>query len=175
MSLDASLNRQDYSNSGSAFCYTDLQLEVLQPVAGPVDGNTRLLARGAGLVSHGCHTAATAEPKQCRFIANGTDPMLQPASVSGALQALVCYSPAIPATWQVGIPHTRLSWRAYLTPASAGGHTSHPPQLQSGGQLQCLVRTCFLWTILFADYTCCGLYLLRIDTVRTADYAHCGL
>ena len=63
ISLEVSLNAQYYSTSGGAFCVLNASHTSLSPSSGPIAGGTQLLARGVGLVPHGCHALMVAEPK----------------------------------------------------------------------------------------------------------------
>ena len=101
VSLEASVNSEDFSASGFSFCYTNATLELISPSVGPPSGGARVLARGPGIVNHGCHALARAEPKQCRFsrpnASSGT--LYVPATISESLNALVCFAPVQPLEW----------------------------------------------------------------------------
>ena len=75
----------------------------LDPLSAPETGGTRMLARGPGLVPHGCHGAAHAEPKQCRWNnAHIGESVVRPATVSEWRAAIVCYTPPLPLGWEPG-------------------------------------------------------------------------
>ena len=101
--FETSLNGQDYSSSGTRFCYTDVVFSSVAPLTGPVAGNTRLLATGSGLVNHGCDALASAEPKSCRF-SDGNRSVQTSATISTALDALLCYTPPLPDGWSSSAP-----------------------------------------------------------------------
>ena len=91
-----------------------MSLDSLDRDAAPLSGGARLLARGVGLVPHGCHAAAAAEPKKCRWVNPHVDAsdaqergivteILQPATVSDWRGALVCHAPPMPHGWEVSL------------------------------------------------------------------------
>ena len=121
VTLEVSLNAQEYSTGGGEFCYIAAPdtvptgtarrtqvagggLDAITPLFGPTVGGSRIFARGADLVPHGCHWAVDDEPKECRFTSRDIqDPpnsgiyysVIVPATVdtSAGRNALVCYSP----------------------------------------------------------------------------------
>ena len=100
--IEVSLNAQDFSVAGHRFCFTNASLVTFEPLVGPVDGGTRLLLRGAGLVPYDCHLAADLEPKVCRWTSDSAS-FLDGAAVSATVAAtvdagraaLVCFTPPL--------------------------------------------------------------------------------
>jgi hypothetical protein len=103
--LEVSLNAQDYSTGGGEFCFFNVSSLSFEPIAGPDYGGTRMLVRGEGLVPHGCHADAAAEPKQCKWYNPVLDRhVLAPGTVSASRTAIVCYSPPLPEHWTTSTP-----------------------------------------------------------------------
>ena len=103
--LEISLNAQDYSAGGGHFCFFNVTEPSFAPMIGPNLGGTRLLTRGLGLVPHGCHAEAHAEPKSCRWTYLVTGGYVEvPATISAVRSAVMCYTPTNPPIWPAGAP-----------------------------------------------------------------------
>ena len=83
VTLEVSLNAQEYSTGGGEFCYIAAPdtvptgtarrtqvagggLDAITPLFGPAAAAPDVFARGADRVPHGCHWAVDDEPKECR-------------------------------------------------------------------------------------------------------------
>ena len=62
VSIEVSLNAQDYSLMGGEFCFFNITSPSVTPSEGPDFGGTRLLTKALGLVPHGCHAVTTQRP-----------------------------------------------------------------------------------------------------------------